>query len=282
MGAGLSRITERWVPDVWVICMALTALALLLAVLGAGAGVEEAVLAWGDGVWSLLSAWFGSLLAFGAMLLLLPVYAYFLLFELGRIHGFVRRYLPIRDRARLAGVGRDLGEVLASFFRGRMLVCLFKGLFLTAGLLLLGVDYGLLLGLGSGFLSLVPFVGAAIGFGGTALVGLGLLEMDPVHLLVWLGVIFGLGELLEGYVLIPKILGDSLGLHPVVVIASVMVGGAALGMFGFLIALPLTAGLTLLVKEFVLPALAEFADEDAEASDSPGDARAKPATAPTD
>ena len=54
-GAGLSRITERWVPDVWVICMALTALALLLAVVGAGAGVQEVVLAWGDGVWSLLS-----------------------------------------------------------------------------------------------------------------------------------------------------------------------------------------------------------------------------------
>ena len=51
----MSRITERWVPDVWVICMALTALALLLSVLGAGAGVEQAVLAWGEGVWSLLA-----------------------------------------------------------------------------------------------------------------------------------------------------------------------------------------------------------------------------------
>ena len=222
----------------------------------------RAAIAGAGGVWSVLSAWFGSLLAFGTMLILLPVYTYFLLFDLGRIHGFVRRYLPIRDRARLAGVGRDLGAVLANFFRGRMLVCLFKGLFLTLALWVLGVDYALFLGLGSGFLALVPFVGAALGFLGTCLVGLGLLDMDPLGLLVRLSIVFGLAELFEGYVLIPKILGDSLGLHPVVVIASVMVGGAALGMFGFLIALPLTAALTLLSREFVLPALADFADED--------------------
>ncbi len=55
LGAGLSRITERWVPDAWVICMGLTAVALLLTVFGAGAGVEETVLAWGAGVWNLLT-----------------------------------------------------------------------------------------------------------------------------------------------------------------------------------------------------------------------------------
>ena len=73
---------------------------------------------------------------------------------------------------------------------------------------------------------------------------------------------FGVAELIEGYVLLPAILGDSLGLHPVVVLLSVFVGGAALGMFGFLIALPLAAALVIIAREMVLPALADFADED--------------------
>jgi len=213
-------------------------------------------------IWQLLSAWFGSLLAFGTLVVLLPVYTYFLLFELGRIHSFVQRYLPVRDRERLSRVAGELGMVLASFFRGRLMVCLLKGAFLSLGLVLLGVDYALLIGMGSGFLALVPFVGPAIGFLGALLIGL--LDMEPLGLVVRLSVVFVLSELLEGYVLLPRVLGDSLGLHPVVVLASMMVGGAALGVFGVLAALPLTAGLVILTKEFVLPALEDFADEGAE------------------
>ena len=82
--------------------------------------------------------------------------------------------------------------------------------------------------------------------------------------------VFGVAEMLEGYVLVPKVLGESLGLHPVVVLASVFVGGAALGMFGFLIALPLTAVLVILAKEFVLPAMAAFADEDGNEAENGG------------
>jgi predicted PurR-regulated permease PerM len=73
---------------------------------------------------------------------------------------------------------------------------------------------------------------------------------------------------MEGYVLVPKILGDSLGLHPVVVFVTVFVGGASLGMFGFLLALPIMACIVILVRELVLPALADFADED-EVDESP-------------
>ncbi|MFT4537881.1 MAG: putative PurR-regulated permease PerM [Planctomycetota bacterium] len=223
---------------------------------------KEAAVAGAGGMWRLLRALFGSLLAFGTLVVLLPVYTYFLLFELGTIHAFVRRYLPVRERARLARVGHELGEVLSSFFRGRLLVCLCKGLALSAGLWVCGVDYALLLGLTSGFLALIPFVGPMIGFLGAFLVGLLNIHLfGPLGLVLRLVFVFGIGELLEGYVLLPKIIGDTLGLHPVVVLASIMVGGAALGMFGFLLALPLMAGAILLVREFVLPALGAFADE---------------------
>ena len=70
-----------------------------------------------------------------------------------------------------------------------------------------------------------------------------------------------MGEVIEGYVLVPRILGDRLGLHPLVVFFALLAGGSALGMLGLLIALPLTATLVILFQEFVAPALKQFADE---------------------
>jgi predicted PurR-regulated permease PerM len=203
---------------------------------------------------------FGSLLSFGTLLLLLPIYTYFLLFELERIHRFVARYLPRRDRDRLVRIGTQIGEVLANFFRGRLLVCLAKGTFLAIGLAIARVDFALLIGLGTGFLSLVPFVGSAIGFVMALLVAM--LEHSLGYAVLGVGTVFLLAEGLENYLLIPKILGNSLGLHPVIVIFSLMAGAASMGMFGLLVALPLTATLVILGREFLLPVLADLADDE--------------------
>ncbi len=209
-----------------------------------------------------LSHWFGSVMGFFTLLFLLPIYTWYLLFELERIHGFVRRYVPDREKARVTRIGSEIGEVIAGFFRGRLVVCLLKGLLIAFGLWVTGLPYALFLGLFAGFLSLVPFIGALFGFVFAFLVLV--LEPGPNDLLALAlktGIVFGVAEMIEGYVLMPKILGDTLGLHPLVVFVSVFVGGSALGMFGFLVALPLTAALIILCRELVLPALAEFADE---------------------
>lgn len=201
---------------------------------------------------------FGNVLAFLGLLVLLPIYTYFLLFELERIHSFVARYLPRRDRARLVGIGRQIGEVLSNFFRGRLLVALCKGMIYALGLSISGVDFALLLGFGTGFLSLVPFVGSTFGFFVAMLVAM--LEHSVGASLVRVGIVFVAAEMLENYLLIPKIIGDSLGLHPVVVIFALLAGGASLGMFGLLIALPVTASAVIVARELLLPVLAEFAD----------------------
>ncbi len=211
------------------------------------------------GIAHFLAGLFGSFLALATFLFLLPIYTWFLLFELGNIHGFISRYLPRRDRDRFSRIGRQIGEVLASFFRGRLLVALLKGLYMTVFLWIVGVEYPLLIGLGSGFLSLLPFVGAFMG-GGLAF-AVANLSLPFGSAVLWILVIFISAEMIEGYILIPKIIGDSLGLPPLVVLFSVFLGGAALGVFGLLLALPLTASLLILVREFVLPALAELADE---------------------
>ncbi|MEW6072309.1 MAG: AI-2E family transporter [Planctomycetota bacterium] len=209
--------------------------------------------------WGFLSRFLGGVLAVGGLFLLVPLYAYYLLFELGRLHGFVRRYLPRRDREHLAAVAEKIGVVIASFFRGRLAVCFLKGLFLSLGLWAAEVDYAFLFGMLSGFLSLIPFFGAFLGFLVATLAGV--LDHSVLGALVRTGIVFGLGELLEGYVLLPKVLGDRLGLHPLVVLFAMLAGGATLGMLGILVALPLTATLVILTKEFVLPAMQKLADE---------------------
>lgn len=221
---------------------------------------------------------FGNILAFLGLLVLLPIYTWFLLFELERIHGFVQRYLPRGERDRMVKIGTQIGEVLANFFRGRLLVCLCKGSVLSIGLWIAGVDYAVFLGLGTGFLTLIPFVGGLIGFVMATLIAL--LEYELGDALLRTGIVFAFAEALENYFLIPKILGDSLGLHPVVVIFALLAGGASLGMLGLLIALPLAASLVILGREYLLPVMADLADRDErrerprEGGDDPG--REKP------
>lgn len=105
-----------------------------------------------------------------------------------------------------------------------------------------------------------PFIGSAVGLALALLVSM--IEHSVVSSLVRVGIVFALGEALENYVLLPKILGDSLGLHPIVVLFSLMAGAASMGMFGLIIALPLTATIVILGREFVLPVLAQLADDD--------------------
>jgi predicted PurR-regulated permease PerM len=222
-----------------------------------GGGMDEVRKAGGAALAFVKSAT-GSVLQFLMLMFLVPVYAWFLLFELERIARFVGGYVPVNERERVARIAGQIAEVLGNFFRGRLLVCLLKGLILSAVLAVLGVPYAFLLGLLSGFLSLVPFLGPAIGYGAAFL--LSLTEFSVLGAAWRIALVFAAGELLEGYVLLPKILGDSLGIHPLVVIVSLTVAGAALGMFGLLLALPLTAAVQILAREVVLPLVKDWAE----------------------
>ncbi len=207
-----------------------------------------------------LARFLGGVLSLAGLFLLVPLYTYYFLFVLGPMHAAVRRYLPRRERERLTHVAERIGEVIASFFRGRLGVAFLKGSFLAVALTIADMPYGLLLGMLSGLLSIIPFVGAFTGFV-LALV-IGILEHGVIGSLVRSALVFGAGELVEGYVLVPRILGNRLGLHPLVVFFALLAGGAAFGMLGLLLALPVTATLVILFQELVLPALRQFADEE--------------------
>lgn len=213
----------------------------------------------GGKVLAFLALFLGGVFSVVALLFLVPLYTYYFLFVIGDLHVSIQRYFPRRERLRLVRVFERIGEVISSFFRGRLAVAFFKGLFLALLLTAFRMPYGFLFGMLSGALSIIPFIGA---FGGFVLALVVAIAEHGVIGSVWRSaLVFGAGELVEGYVLVPKILGDRLGLHPLVVFFALLAGGAALGMLGLLIALPLTATLVILFQEFVLPALRQFADE---------------------
>lgn len=218
----------------------------------------------------LFLAFLGRLLSLAGMFLLLPLYTYYFLFVQKDLHHYLESCLPKDHRKRIMRVAEKIGEVVANFFRGRLSVSLIKGLLISVGLSLFGVEYAFLLGMVSGLLSVVPFIGPLLGFLVTFAIDVpmhpeGTLFGYATHgiwpSLVRCAIVFGLAELIEGYVLVPRILGDSLGLHPLVVFVALLAGGAALGTLGILIALPLTAVLVILFKEFVQPAIHDFAEE---------------------
>ncbi|MDG1498456.1 MAG: AI-2E family transporter [Planctomycetota bacterium] len=220
-----------------------------------------------SGLGDALRRFLGSLLGIGGMIFLVPLYAYYLLFELGSMHSSMKRYLPKRDREKLANVGRQIGAMLAAFFRGRLLVCLLKGAILTVGLLIADIEYAFLFGMTGGLLSLIPIVGPLIGFLIAAVLTVASPEHSMLSALLRTGVVFGVGELIEGYILMPKIIGDSLRMNEVEVLFYLMAGGAALGMLGVLIALPLAAAIKIVMSNIVLPALRDFSDELDEATE---------------
>ena len=220
-----------------------------------GVAVEAA-----GGVFGFLGQLFGAVVAIGGLFVLVPLYAYYLLFEIGRVNAWFQGYIPKGERERVTRVAGQIGEVLSNFFRGRLLVCLLKGVVISAGLFVTGVDYAFLFGMLGGFLSIIPFVGPMIAFLGALMIGT--VEHGVIGALLRTGAVFGVAEVLEGYVFIPRIMGESLGLHEVVVLFALLAGGAAFGMFGVLISLPVAAVIVILFREFVVPALQAWVEED--------------------
>jgi predicted PurR-regulated permease PerM len=214
-----------------------------------------------------ISAWFlaqasrvASWFSFVIGLAMVPVYLFYLLLEKAGIQRYWTDYLPVRrSRAKeeIIFIIESINNYLIVFFRGQVLVAICDGILLTIGFLILRMDYAFLLGLGAGVLSIIPFLGviislipatilAAVQFG------------DWLHPACVLG-IFALVQLLEGFVISPKIIGDRVGLHPLTIIIAVMVGTSLLGgLAGGILAIPLTAALRVLMSRYVWkPAVVE-------------------------
>lgn len=191
---------------------------------------------------------FSSLSASGAAfagwlitLALTPVVTFYLLRDWDDIVQRVYSLLPPRHRTRIGELLRETDEVLGSFVRGQLLVMSALATIYTTGLMLVGLDLALAIGMVAGLVSFVPYLGFIVGISAASLAAL--VQFHDPAMLLWVLAVFGVGQALEGMVLTPYLVGQRIGLHPVAVIFAVMAGGQLFGFFGVLLALPAAAAL---------------------------------------
>ncbi|SHF14228.1 Predicted PurR-regulated permease PerM [Modicisalibacter ilicicola DSM 19980] len=181
-----------------------------------------------------------------ANLALIPVVTFYLLLDWDHLKGRLRDLLPRAYEPTITRLARQCDEVLAAFLRGQLLVMLSLGIIYAVGLTVIDIKFGVLIGLMAGLASIVPYLGVIVGLVVAALVAF-FQYGDLLHL-VGVGVVFAIGQMLEGMVLQPLLLGDKIGLHPVAVIFAVLAGGQLFGFTGVLLALPVAAVVMVLLR----------------------------------
>lgn len=180
-------------------------------------------------------------------LVLIPVVTFYLLRDWDRLVAALDRLLPRSIQPTIAHLAREADAVLGAFVRGQLMVMLMLGVYYGGALsLVAGLSVGVLIGMVAGLLSFVPYLGFITGFG-AALIAALVQYGDWTHVLIVCGV-FVVGQLLEGYVLVPKLVGEKIGLHPVAVIFAVLAGGELAGFLGVLLALPVASVVMVLLR----------------------------------
>lgn len=186
----------------------------------------------------------------GINIFLIIVVTFYLLRDWHLCLNGVQSVIPQSYREKVVGYFRKADEVMGSFLKGQLTVMVCLGAIYAVGLSIVGIKFSVLLGLGAGLVSIVPYLGSIVGITATFLVAL--TQAQDWWLFVWVALVFGIGQIAEGMILTPLLVGDKLGLHPVVVIFAILAGGQLLGMVGILMAIPLTAILVVLLREPVL------------------------------
>ena len=179
-------------------------------------------------------------------LALIPVVTFYLLRDWDVVVARVRDLLPRRTEPTVARLTRECDEVLGAFLRGQFLVMVSLGAIYAVGLWLLGLDLALLIGMLAGLASIVPYLGTIVGIATAAVAAL--FQFGDVWHLVAVAVVFGAGQMLEGMVLTPLLVGDRIGMHPVAVIFAVLAGGQLFGFVGVLLGLPAAAVVMVLLR----------------------------------
>ena len=196
--------------------------------------------------------WDGSLAVVSMLSLLVvtPVVAFYLLLDWDNMIERIDSWLP-RDHAdTIRGLAAKIDRTLNGFVRGQVMVCFILGAIYSIGLMVVGLKYGLLIGITAGVLSFIPYVGSAIGLLLSAGMAVSQFWPEWVPILMVLGV-FLTGQFIEGNFLQPKIVGEQVNLHPVWLIFALFVFGYLMGFVGMLIAVPLAATIGVLVRFFL-------------------------------
>ncbi|APH57861.1 putative membrane spanning protein [Granulibacter bethesdensis] len=173
------------------------------------------------------------------VLVVTPVVAFYLLRDWPKAVARVDLWLPRRYAGVVRAQAREINRILSAWLRGQALCCLMLGVFYAVGLSFVGLDLGLLLGLATGILSFIPYVGTVLGGAGSF--ALAMAQFHDWNRVALVAGVFLAGQILENYVIYPRFLGDRVELHAVWVIFALFAGGAAFGFLGVLLAVPMAA-----------------------------------------
>ena len=176
-----------------------------------------------------------------------PVVAFYLLLDWDNMVARIDDLLPREHVATVRRIAREIDDTLASFVRGQLTVCLILGTYYSAALMLVGLQFGLVVGAVAGLVTFIPYVGAIVG-GGLA-IGLALFQFwgDWSSIAIVAGIFFA-GQFLEGNILTPKLVGESVGLHPVWLLLALSAFGSIYGFVGMLVAVPLAAAMGVVAR----------------------------------
>ena len=219
---------------------------LALAFKGSALDIAKPILQWLQQAVSSTVGLILSLLGY----LIIPIYLFYLLADMPLLTAWLKELPPLRFRDQLGLLATEFDEVLSGFVRGQLLVCAILAVLYSAGLWLIGIDLAVVIGTLSGAAFIIPYLGTMLGIVLSMLMAL-LKFHDLLHPLLCLGW-FALVQGLEGTVITPKVVGDTVGLHPLIAIVALLTGGQLLGISGMLLAIPVAAILKVLAGHLLI------------------------------
>ena len=206
------------------------------------AAIGETARSKGDELLDTVIASFSGIVNIAVLFVIAPVVAFYMLYDWDNLVAKIDGLLPRDHAPTIRKIARDIDKTMAGFVRGQGTVCLILGIFYAVALMLVGLNFGLIVGVVAGALTFIPYVGALVG--GVLAMGLALFQFwgDWIWI-VLVYAIFQFGQFVEGNILTPRLVGQSVGLHPVWLIFALSAFGAMFGFVGLLVAVPVAAAI---------------------------------------
>ncbi len=188
-----------------------------------------------------------TLLDIAGLFIVTPVVAFYTLHDWDKMVAKVDSWIPRDHVPTVRAIFLDINTAIAGFVRGQGTLCLILGLLYAAGLTLVGLNFALLIGLFAGLISFIPYVGSLVGL--VIALGVAIVQFWPDWIMVGaVLLVFGIGQFIEGNILQPKLVGESIGLHPVWLMFALFAFGALFGFVGLMVAVPAAAAVGVLVR----------------------------------
>ncbi len=182
-------------------------------------------------------------------LLLIPIFTFYFLKDFDNMRFNILDKVPLKYKDKFIDISMKIDESVSSFIRGQLLICTILAMLYSTGLLIIKLDLALIIGIFSGFATIIPYFGFVTGIIFSVIIAF--LQFHTLNAVISVVIVFAIVQTLESFLITPKILGDKVGLHPVVVILSLMIFGKIFGFVGLILAIPLASVLKVFYNELL-------------------------------